>query len=159
MAWLMKVLLQVYRKKNRREKLNEMPTIKELLEQALEPNNWVFHKNLNARYDQKQKEGHPWLIIANNKTPGLQPVISARFRTSEKDYHIIEDNLYPHKSHLSRFEICKTNDCKLNKNGRILNSRQAINPEKDDWFCKEPDDDLPEKITLFYREQRKKNNE
>ena len=92
-----------------------MPTIQELLEQALEPNNWVFHKNLNARYDQKQKKRHPWLIIANNKTPGLQPVISARFRTSEKDYHIIEDNLYPHKSHLSRFEICKTNDCKLNK--------------------------------------------
>ena len=56
MAWLMKVLLQVYWKKNRREKLNEMPTIQELLEQALEPNNWVFHKNLNARYDQKQKK-------------------------------------------------------------------------------------------------------
>lgn len=33
-----------------------MPTIQELLEQALEPNNWVFHKNLNARYDQKQKK-------------------------------------------------------------------------------------------------------
>ena len=60
-----------------------MPTIQELLEQALEPNNWVFHKNLNARYDQKQKKDIH-VYHCNNKTPGLQPVISARFRTREK---------------------------------------------------------------------------
>ena len=136
-----------------------MPTIKELLEQALEPNNWVLHKNSSAQYDQKQKKEHPWLIIANNKSPGFQPIISARFRTSEKEHHIIENNFFPHTSHTSRFAVCRQNNCKLNLNGRILNSRQAIDTNKSEWFCKEPDDSLPEKIKLFYLEQRKKNNE
>lgn len=131
-----------------------MHNIKELIDQALDPNNWVWHKDLNARYDQKQKKSHPWLIIANKSTPGFQPIISARFRTSEKEHHFVENNLYPHKSHWSRFDVCKHNDCKLDKDGRILNSRQAINPEKKKWFCKEPDDELPDKVSSFYRDQR-----